>query len=82
VVQVEGLPGNEEHSFAEDLDDPGEVTYATLYGTSGPFIEYADPAINSNAVLAAAADKEVLSHVRAVREGLRTLLENPRPSGA
>lgn len=78
VVQAEGLPGNEEHSFADpELDDPGEVTYATIYGTPDSLIEYTDPAMNDNPLLAATADKELLNYVGKVRDGLWALLENP-----
>jgi len=79
VAQVDGLPGNAEYSFTDrNLDNLGEMTYATVHGNSHAFIEYADPAVNDNPLLAAGADKEVLAHVKAIRDGLRTLLDNPQ----
>ena len=78
VIQVDGLPGNEEYSFIDtDLDNPGELTYATVYGASDSFIEYTDPAVNDNPLLAAAVDKELLNYVNTVRDGLRAQLEDP-----
>lgn len=83
VIQADGLPGNEEHSFTDsELDDPGELTYATIFGTSDRTVDYADPAVNNNPLLAAATDKELLAYVGKVRDGLRELLENPEQSAA
>lgn len=79
VAKADDLPGYTEHALTNShLDHAGEVTFATVYGgNSGPFIEYVDPAVNDNPLLAAAADKETLDHVRTIRAGLHALLDNP-----
>ncbi len=73
VVKVEGMGEIEDGSPFPELTNAG-VVYATISDKDGSLIRYEEEILNTNALLAEAADREVTAKLQLVTEGLRELL--------